>query len=654
MKQFRHLCAVLLALAVLCGLWILPGAAQEGGQAETQTILFTHDMHSHLLPALDENGAEYGGSARLMTAIRAQREKDPNALLVDAGDFSMGSLFQTAYADAALELRLMGAMGYDATTFGNHEYDYRASGLASMLNAALDSGDPLPAIVEANYYPPQNGQDGYGQDSQAVWNALNRYGVTEYTVIENDSGVFVVFGIMGEESDEYAPMSGMILYDRFEKAQQVVDKATQDCRENYGVEDPTVICLSHSGTDGKGKGEDYDLARKVDGIDLIVSGHSHTTLPEPIHVNDTWIVSAGEYTKNLGVIRLDVSGGAAQLVSYELIPIDNTLRDDPAISRLVEEYKKEVDRTYLDRFDLSFDEVLVHNPYSFDSVDAVYDTAHESTLGNLLTDAYRWAGEQALGGTVDAAFTASGVIRASFAQGDITVSDVFDAASLGIGADGVPGYPLIAVYLTGKDLKTVLEVDASVAPLMTVARLFNSGLEYSFNTHRMILNRVTDTALRLPDGTAQPLENKQLYRVVTGLYCGQMLGSVEDKSLGLLSVTPRNEDGTPIDMDRLEDYIIHDADGNEVKEWYAVASYLQTMGGEMDARYGQTDGRKMVSHSWNPIQLLRHPNRFSVILVLLILAIIAVVAVVLRLTVFSRYKRTIRRGGGRGYRPYRG
>ena len=61
----------------------------------------------------------------------------------------MGSLFQTAYADAATELHVMGALGYDATTFGNHEYDYRASGLASMLSAAVDSGDPVPAIVEA-------------------------------------------------------------------------------------------------------------------------------------------------------------------------------------------------------------------------------------------------------------------------------------------------------------------------------------------------------------------------------------------------------------------------------------------------------------------------------------------------------------------------
>ena len=146
MKLSRRISALLLALLLAAGL-ALPALADA--PTIRATILFTHDMHSHFLPATDETGREYGGYARLKTAIDAQKAAHPDAILVDGGDFSMGSLFQTAYADSALELRVMGAMGYDATTFGNHEYDYRPAGLADMLNAARDSGDPLPASVEA-------------------------------------------------------------------------------------------------------------------------------------------------------------------------------------------------------------------------------------------------------------------------------------------------------------------------------------------------------------------------------------------------------------------------------------------------------------------------------------------------------------------------
>ena len=146
MKLIRRMCALFLSALLILTLLLSAAALTPPKQI---AILFTHDLHSHLLPAPDEQGSEYGGYARLKTVIDGQRAKYPNSLLLDGGDFSMGTLFQTAYATSATELRIMGAMGYDAVTFGNHEYDYRAGGLADMLNAAVDSGDPLPAIVEA-------------------------------------------------------------------------------------------------------------------------------------------------------------------------------------------------------------------------------------------------------------------------------------------------------------------------------------------------------------------------------------------------------------------------------------------------------------------------------------------------------------------------
>ena len=626
----RLLCLVmLLALALslsVSQVW----AADE--TAEEITILYTHDMHSSFLPKEGPDGHSRGGYARLKTLIDEQKEEHPNALVLDGGDFSMGSLFQTAYSTSALELRAMGQMGYDVTTFGNHEFDYRASGLADMLYAAVDSGDPLPAIVDANYLPPQ--------EDEETWDALYTYGVQDYRILERGGVLYVIFGITGVDSDECAPMSGMELRDPVETAKRVVEEATEQCQTAYGA-DPVVICLSHSGTEN-GKGEDYELARKVDGIDVIISGHTHTTLEQPIEVNDTYIVSAGENSKNLGVLTLTRTQDGVELKDSRLVPVDERVPEDPEMAAWIEEAKSQVEQDYLADFDLEFDQVLVNNPYQFDTVDEVYDTQHESTLGNLLADAYYWAGNQASQDPVDVALTASGVIRDTFPKGPITVSQVFNVASLGIGADGVPGYPLISVYLTGKDLKNAIEVDASVPPLMSAAQLFYSGVGYSFNTNRMIFDKVDYAVLMREGGITEPIVDDQLYHVVTGLYIGQMLGAVESSTFNILTVTPRDAQGNPIDISQLEDYILHDDEGNEVKEWYAIASYLQSMGGEMDQKYGQTDGRKLVYSSWNPVSLLKNaglPTSLAILALVIVVVLLVLMVVLVRKFILRRMRR---------------
>ena len=626
----RLLCLVmLLALALslsVSQVW----AADE--TAEEITILYTHDMHSSFLPKEGPDGHSRGGYARLKTLIDEQKEEHPNALVLDGGDFSMGSLFQTAYSTSALELRAMGQMGYDVTTFGNHEFDYRASGLADMLYAAVDSGDPLPAIVDANYLPPQGDEE--------TWDALYTYGVQDYRILERGGVPYVIFGITGVDSDECAPMSGMELHDPVETAKRVVEEATEQCQTAYGA-DPVVICLSHSGTEN-GKGEDYELARKVDGIDVIISGHTHTTLEQPIEVNDTYIVSAGENSKNLGVLTLTRTQEGVELKDSRLVPVDERVPEDPEMAAWIEAAKSQVEQDYLADFDLEFDQVLVDNPYQFDTVDEVYDTQHESTLGNLLADAYYWAGNQASQDPVDVALTASGVIRDTFPKGPITVSQVFNVASLGIGADGVPGYPLISVYLTGKDLKNAIEVDASVPPLMSAAQLFYSGVGYSFNTNRMIFDKVDYAVLMREGGITEPIVDDQLYHVVTGLYIGQMLGAVESSTFNILTVTPRDAQGNPIDISQLEDYILHDDEGNEVKEWYAIASYLQSMGGEMDQKYGQTDGRKLVYSSWNPVSLLKNaglPTSLAILALVIVVVLLVLMVVLVRKFILRRMRR---------------
>ena len=132
----RRISALLLVLVLICSLSVIP--ADAAPPANTATILFTHDLHSHFLPQPAENGGESGGYARLKTAIDREREKNPDALLLDGGDFSIGSLIQTLYTTRAAELRTMGALGYDATTIGNHEFDHTGTGFAQpKRNSAI-------------------------------------------------------------------------------------------------------------------------------------------------------------------------------------------------------------------------------------------------------------------------------------------------------------------------------------------------------------------------------------------------------------------------------------------------------------------------------------------------------------------------------------
>ena len=612
--KLNRIFALVLTIIICLGLVVTPVSGTSLSTDKEITILFTHDLHSHLLPSKNESGeGEYGGYARLMTAILAEKAKDPGAILVDGGDFSMGSLFQTAYPTSAIELRMMGAMGYDATTFGNHEFDYLQSGLKGMLNAAISSGDPLPTIVATNYLPPREGQDGYDAE---LWAAYNDYGVKDYTIVERDGVYYVIFGVFGVDADDCAPNSGMIFENMADAAKRTVAAAVAECENKYGAH-PVVVCLSHAGTENGG-GEDVELARAVDGIDVIISGHTHTTITELLLINDTYIVSAAEYGRYLGVLKFKLDGDSKTFVDYKLVAIDETIPEDPTIAAMVEGFKGEVEKEYLSKYGYTFDQVLVENTYTFDTVKQVSATAHESTLGNLIADAYKWSVEKATGKKVDVAITAAGVIRGSLPIGDVTVSDVFNIASLGVGTEG----ELIGIYLTGKDLKNAIELDASVQPMMSTAQLFMSGAEYSFNTYRMIFNKVDYVRLQNEDGTLSKIENDKLYYVVAGMYMGQMLGSVKETSYGLLSITPRDENGNPIATEDLVKHVIKDENGNPLKEWYSISDYLDNMDGKVDAKYAAPDGRKVVYSSLNPIKLLKNPNIFTIVVVVLGVSII--------------------------------
>ena len=656
--KFRRFSAFFLALllAALCALPV--GAVAEGCTQETNvtTILFTHDLHSHFLPQPTAEGGESGGYARLKTVIDGERAMNPDALLVDGGDFSIGSLIQTLYTTQAAELRTMGAMGYDAVTIGNHEFDHKGVGFAEMLNSAkaaqmaamgllTDSQYPprnleayqaqygpltlaLPALLEANYAPADD-----NPDRAFIRSAMEDYGVTDCMTLERGGVTYGLFGLMGVDSDECAPTSGFTRTDAAKAAKRCVETL-----KGEGAE--IIVCLSHSGTgDSLASSEDEELAKAVDGIDVIVSGHTHSTLAEPLVVNDTYIVSSGPYCQNLGSLTFSWDdGGEKRLLDYRLIPIDETVAENPEIAGLVEQWKDMVGETYLARYGLTYDEVLTRSDYDLNTpASAVQEN---NGLGTLVSDAFLWADR-----TLNAAYadsphtvsvTADGVLRANLPAGDLTAAMAFDVLSMGVGEDGTSGFPLVAVYLTGKELKAAMEVDASVTPIMPAAQLYMSGAKYAFNTKRMFFNRVYGAALtdvtfdESGTGNAYEIDDNALYRVVTGMYSAQMLGTVKSKSMGLLSLEPKQANGTPVTD--FADCILYDANGNELKEWYALAAYLEQFGEDgLPDRYADpANGCKQVSDSFAPGQLLAGWNGITWVVLGIVLLILALILLLIR------------------------
>lgn len=184
-KLFAMTVAVLLLFSVLLGIPAAYGQAPETGK--TLDILFSHDTHSHLnafTTVVEDEETDIGGFARANTLIKAQRAKDPDTLVIDGGDFSMGTLIQTVFETQAAELRMLGYMGYDVTTFGNHEFDYRSKGLANMLTSARTSGDAVPSIVVCNVDWDAMEAAGLTEGQQLLKDAFAAYGVQDYTVVQ--------------------------------------------------------------------------------------------------------------------------------------------------------------------------------------------------------------------------------------------------------------------------------------------------------------------------------------------------------------------------------------------------------------------------------------------------------------------------------------
>ena len=235
-----------------------------------------------------------GGYARLAGLIAKRREarQDQGPVLVlDAGDYSMGTAFGAATREIGGELQVMARMGYDATTFGNHEFDYGPDGLGQSIGVAAKAGR-IPAVLAANT------TFAAADETLAGLQRLSKEGVIRrYLVIERNGMRFGLFGVIGKEAIFYANKGAVTFTDAIETARDMV----QVLRDTEKVD--VVIALSHGGVE-KGKdgrytgGDDVHLAEAVPGIDVVIGGHSHTELHEAIIVNSrTPVVQTGKEGK---------------------------------------------------------------------------------------------------------------------------------------------------------------------------------------------------------------------------------------------------------------------------------------------------------------------------------------------------------------------
>ena len=637
-----------IAMLMLLAQAVTVKAADDTKQID---ILFTHDTHSHLdsfSTIVNGEQKEVGGFAKIKTLINEKKKEDPDTLILDGGDFSMGTLIQTVYDTEAAELRMLGYLGYDVTTFGNHEFDYRSQGLANMLKAAKSSGETLPEIVVCNVDWDSMEKAGLNDGQKQIQSAFETYGVKDYVMVQKGDVKIAVVGVFGKDALECAPTCELSFKDPVE----AVKKTVEEIKKNEEAD--MIACVSHGGTwEDESKSEDELLAKAVPDLDLIISGHTHSELQEAIQHGNTYIVSCGEYGRNLGSLSMTQnSDGRWDLSSYELIPVSEDVKADKATQERIDALMDTVDTNYLADFGYTRKEVLAQNDVEFNSLEEMGTEHKELNLGDIMADAYVYAVENSEyydGDPVDVAVVPSGTVRDTYTKGDITVEDVYNSFSLGIGKDGVAGYPLINAYLTGKELKLVAEVDASISDFMTTARLYCSGLNFTYNPHRMILNKVTDCYLTRADGERTEIEDDKLYHVVTDLYTGQMLGFVMKMSYGLLSLEPKDKDGNPIE--NLEDHAV--MEGNkELKAWDAIARYMQSFDdadgdgiANVSEYYATTHDRKVVDDSKNILDLVKKPNKFTAIIVciglIIIIIIVLIINLIRRIVRKSRKKKNI-------------
>ena len=402
--------------------------------------------------------------------------------------------------------------------------------------------------------------------------------ITRKTVIEREGVKIGFFSILGKVADSNAAFAPPVTF-----ADQV-KTAMEMTKQLEGEGCDIIICLSHSGvaTDKRGRlrGEDYKLAKKVKGIDVVISGHTHTTIDKPLMVNGVPIVQTGAYGRNVGRLELILRDGEIRVSDYRLIAVDDRILGDSAVNRLVEAQKERISDEILAPLGLEYDTKIAETGFllSCDQSDV-----SSSNIGRMVADAiYSYVNNHDPGGT-DIAMVAAGVIRDDIVPGAQTASDIFRVMSMGMGEDDLPGYPLSKVFLTGKELKSVLEVLLFSSASTPENYCYYSGLKADIDLKKLPFRKVRKIALEKPDGSVEPIDiskkNNKLYSVSASAYLLASIGIIKEMTFGLVKVEPKDREGRLIaDISSARVDIDPYTEGvQEGKEWLAIIEYLSSM-----------------------------------------------------------------------------
>ncbi len=568
------------------------------------TLLHTNDMHSHFLgtpnadydPTVTGDGTT-GGIARIATVanqIRAERDLEGTpVLLLDGGDFAMGSLFHLLEGEA--EMGVMNHLGYDHITLGNHEFDWLPEGAASIVGFAAG----LP--VEATNTEVTDVSDPGGAAVQAL---IDSGAILPYKVATLFNGIkYGVFGIIGDGAVNvvFKPFGAeaypLEFTDRFAAASNTVNYL----KNTEGVD--LVICLSHSGVDEPNvwEGEDPDLAAAVPGIDIIISGHTHTDLATPVMVGSTIIVQAKAYTKRLGELNVELTPGGLSLLSYNSHVIDDTILGDAATQAVVQGYKNDIDTNILGPMGYSFDGQIAETAFDLKKA---YQVEHN--LGNLAADAIRWSVDQVINDPsdkVDVAVESNGVTRDAIlagATGRINTSDAFRAVPLGVDpVNGAAGYPLVSFCLSGDEIYNAGWVNALAAYLNDSDYWLSwSGIRFQYTDYLPPLSMWQCFDADDPTCAVNVSVNRNaLYRIAVNYYVATNIDSVKDLSYGLIVLEPKDCD-TGLPLASLADAIVYEAPGDPLTQWEGFLDFLAQFPDtdsdgipNIPARYAGPEGR---------------------------------------------------------------
>ena len=420
-------------------------------QVDTLTILHLNDTHSHILPygPKDSSGNwTWGGYAGIASLVGMSRMSDPNVMLLHAGDLFVGDFMFQEYVGID-ELEIMKALNFDALELGNHEFDLYPSTLKYALSQAGFPDEGFPVLC-ANLdfsgdidFPPLS------------------YFVKPYTIKEIGDLRVGIFGLMTDLANQISNPSPIIVTPPLEFAQAWVDslRVGHDC--------DIVILLSHMGIE-------YDewAASSISGIDIIVGGHTHTLVPQPIQIGGTLIVQADAFGRYLGKLQLYVDNGMVSGWNYNLISVDSSIPEEPNLATAISYIAAGVEAD--PRFGPVYTNVIARANMEI-AKPLGTGVVKDTPLGNLTADALR---NQT--GT-DVAFQPQGFISQSIYAGNIKASDIFQAYPYGFDQQSGLGLKLVTFNTTGISIIAGLEFAVYNMPYAEDFFLQGSNITFAYD-----------------------------------------------------------------------------------------------------------------------------------------------------------------------------